>query len=300
MFNRILLAGLGLVIIVSLIACGEKENLPGAISTTNLLPDKLTEIEITRAGESSLFVGDSLYEYINGGAEIYHQYDFVEVATATYTYKQIEIIADIYRFTESNGAYGLYSVLRPEEEEYLSLGVEGFGSESSRDFVKGEYMIRVIGYDASDDTKTAVNALAGYFAKTIPGTIEKPSMYSNLPTDMIVPGTDKYIIESFMGHTFLTRVYTQNYDLNGNILQIFISTNPEDKFAKWRGAIEASGTEFSVDDTINIPPDRSFVFEDGFYGNIVVGIMGDYLVGAIDYKPEQTEFINSWLTALNK
>ncbi|MFH1699706.1 MAG: DUF6599 family protein [Candidatus Zixiibacteriota bacterium] len=299
MHNRTLLAGTCLILIISLIACGDKEIKPEAPSTTGLFPEKLTEIKINQAGTPSLFVGDSLYEYINGGAELYHQYDFVEVATATYTYKQAEIITDIYRFADSIGAYGLYSVMRPEDEEYLPLGVEGFGSESSRDFVKGEFLVRVIGYDASEDTKTAVDALTAYFAKNIPGTIEKPNMYSNLPNDNIIPGTDKYIMESFMGRTFLTMVYTQNYDLNSDILQLFISAVPGDKLVKWREAIKASGKEISVDNSINIDAKQSFVYEDGFYGKIIAGIVGNYLVGAIDYKPEHSEFINAWLTSLN-
>lgn len=300
MYSRLFMAVLGLVIVLSLIACGEKESQPNAITTTELFPDKLTGIEISRTTEPVLFVGDSLYEYINGGAEIYHQYDFVEVATATYTFNQVEIIVDIYRFTNSDGAYGLYSFLRPEQEDYLSLGIQGFGSESSRDFVKGEYMVRVIGYDSSDDTKTAVDALAASFAQSIPGTDKKPSMYTNLPAEMIISGTDKYIIESFMGHTFLTQVYSQNYDLNGEILQLFISTNPVEKFTNWREAIQTLGTEISTDEKINLPENNSFVYQDGFYGNIVVGTAGDYLIGAIDYKPEQIEFINTWLSSLNK
>jgi hypothetical protein len=300
MFNRILLVGLWLILILSLIACSEKENQPDTMSTIGLFPDKLTGIEISRTAEPSLFVGDSLYEYINGGAELYHQYDFVEVATATYTFNQVEIIADIYLFADSIRAYGLYSVLRPEEEKYLPLGIEGFGSESSVDFVKGEFVIRVIGYDASEDTKTAVEALSSYFARSIPGTNKKPDMFSNLQSDMIIPGTDKYIAESFMGHAFLTKVYTQNYDLNGDILQLFITANPEDKFSEWRETIEASGVKISIDDNINIPAGQSFVFEDVFYGNIAVGTVGDYLIGAVDYKPEQIEFINAWLLTLNK
>jgi hypothetical protein len=74
-----------------------------------------------------VFVGDSLWEYINGGAELYHTYEFVDVATAYYLQDSTEIVVDIYRFATPDDAYGMYTQLRPGGPGTMNYGIEGFG-----------------------------------------------------------------------------------------------------------------------------------------------------------------------------
>ena len=70
-------------------------------SSAALLPAKAERANLERVGEIRTFVGDSLWEYIDGGAEVYHLYDFIDVTTADYKSDQIDLVADIYHFDGS-------------------------------------------------------------------------------------------------------------------------------------------------------------------------------------------------------
>ncbi len=66
-----------------IVSCGGNAEQESATeSAVDLMPEKIAETQLSRSSEPRLFVGDSLWEYINGGAEVYHTYDFVDVATA--------------------------------------------------------------------------------------------------------------------------------------------------------------------------------------------------------------------------
>jgi len=112
------------------------------MSARELLPQKFQAIAADRTTEVRTFAGESLWEYINGGAEQYHEYGFKEVKTAEYTMGEKDIVVDVYEFSDATNAYGLYSALRPTEPEIINIGIEGYVAPLSVEFVKGRQVVR--------------------------------------------------------------------------------------------------------------------------------------------------------------
>src|SRR5512137_145288 len=63
----------------------------------------------------ALFTVDTLFDHINGEAELYFPYGFDTLATARYVKKDVqgsEVMADVYRMGSLLGAFGIWSNYR--------------------------------------------------------------------------------------------------------------------------------------------------------------------------------------------
>ena len=268
-------------------------------AAADFLPGEFSAIGLKRISPVRSFEGQALWEYINGGAELYHNYGFVEVATADYKKDSVEIVADIYRFSSGVNAYGLYSMLRPEDAEVIMLGTEGYLSASSIQFVRGPYFVRVVAYDDSDETNLVlvnfVYALNKLFV--VPQT--PPEAFSLFPDSGRIAHTDKYWAGSYLGQTFLTSVYSRDYMLDTTHVTLFVSPSEADsKALAWSKLAGELQKLQPVPDGLPFDGDSGFLTEDGYYGKIVVGTCGGRLVGMVGYRDDYKPFLQQWLDSL--
>lgn len=287
-----------LVLTLLYAACGQSDNKTDDVGPADLMPDDLSTPAIVKSTETDTFVGQALWELINGGAELYHLYGFVDVASSLYEKSDREIQIDIFRFKDSDAAYGLYAALRPDRSHPVELGVDGFATSSSIDFVKGEFLVRVIGFDASVETATAVEALANNIESNMPGTTNRPAMFERFPQIEEVPSSGKIEAQSFLGFGFLTDVYTQLYVLDEDTVTLFITNDSSgDKFLQWSQQVSGDQPAITID---SIPFDQGAVLvtQDLYWGAIVAGVRGDYLLGMINYHNAQMTTLTDWLRTL--
>jgi hypothetical protein len=291
-------AALTLLAIV-VVGCGGGEQPTDRISPEDFLPNEFTDAAAQRLSEIRTFYGDSLWQYINGGAELYHRYNFVEVATTDYKTEVTEITVDIYRFDNAVNAYGLYSMIRPENARLVSLGVEGFVSLGSLQFVKGEYLVNLIGYDESDATNHALAQAAEELDKLIPGTTDRPDAFDLFPEDKALRATDRYLAEYFLGIGFLTHVYSRRYLLDTDTVTLFLSEDmPNAKLLEWSKHAAENGMIELVTSDLPFDDDKAFSTYDAYYGNIIAGLRKGKLVGMVGYSERHRKYLVEWLESL--
>ena len=78
-------------------------------------------------GETEVYVGDDLFIYINGGAEIYHEYGFVQVSVQRYVRGEDSISVEIYAM--DGDAFGIYSFARSSGGRAVDLGNGGTSAD---------------------------------------------------------------------------------------------------------------------------------------------------------------------------
>jgi hypothetical protein len=277
---------------------GESESTGGSVSA-DFLPDKIEATGFERSSEVETYVGESLFEYINGGAEVYHQYGFVDVVTAYYTQDQTEIVVDVYRFEDSDNAYGLFSSLRPLDPTVVDYGIEGFTSGTTVDFVKGSYLVRLVGYDDSPETSAALLSMAREFDDLVPGKTTPPKMFALFPADGRMESTLKIQAESFLGQKALTDVYTIDCSADGESVTLFLTNDATgEKYAQWsERAAKHKATAVTLQ---SFPYDDGKVFmaEDAYYGQIIAGIKGEKLCGMVGYDESRQGLLVSWLNSM--
>ncbi len=288
-----------LILSLVVLSCGGTQTPKEKPAAAGFLPEHIAAIGWDRAPELRHFVGDSLYEYINGGAELYHMYDFMEVTVADYHKGESEIVADLYRFADADRAYGMFTTLRPEEPDTVPLGVEGFSFGPMLLFVKGDYLANFIGYDESTETIAAVRSIAEAVDRLLPGTAEKPAIFSLFPQEGSIKHTEKMFAESFLGRKYLADVYTVDCILDNDTLTLILTDDMSgEKFAQW--SEETTGDRTSTMSAAGLPYDEgsAFIIVDGYYGHIVAGLKNGTLAGVIGYGPKQGEFLAGWLNSL--
>ncbi len=293
-----LLAASMTALILLLVACGGQKSTREVLSSASFLPEKIDSLHIERSSEIQTFEGEALFEHINGGAEIYHQYAFIEVATAYYLRGETEISVDIYRFASEDNAYGLYTTIRPDNPAIVQLGVEGFATETTMDFVKGMYVVKLTGFEESPETASAIIDLARVVDGLIPGTTNRPGAFSLFPPDNRTVASDRIHAESFLGQSSLNTVYSQGYEMDSDTLILFLTEDPSgDKFQQW--AEQAVTGEAVLEMSKDLPyDDKVLMIDDTYYGRIIAGTKGNLLLGMVNYDDKHRDFLIAWLATL--
>ena len=292
------LLGFVIIVLIMLAACGGDTPKPAAkADSPQTILEAVKAAGTTKVSEVETYVGESLYEYINGGAEVYHQYDFVKVSTADFNVDGIEIVADVYEFDSSDNAYGMYSMLRPDGIETVKTGVQGFTSETSYDFIKGKYLVRLICYDGNAEAVAAMNKLAAAFAETVPGTTTMPSMFANFPEDGKIANSEKIVAESYLGQAGLDDIYTVDYDYDTEQVQMFLATDQTgEKYMKWAEAVKPDADALKSVKDLPFDSGKVLVVEDHYYGKILAGLKDGKLAGVIGYHDKLKPVVITWLT----
>jgi len=291
----VLIMGIQLVVL----SCGKEGKKTTDGGLVKYLPETIAKTHLTRSDEIKTYNNKSLWEYIDGDAEIYLIYDFREVAATYYKDDQHELAVDLYRFADPLHAYGIYSRLRPDDAEALNLGVEGFTTPGMINLTKGNFLIRIFGYDESIETGLLMVNVAEELVSKLPGPSTKPEEFSLFPDSNKIAYSDDFYAELFLGQKFLTDVFSQDYQLGKDTVALFLAHDSAGAmFLEWREY--ADKIKSKSDAPQDIPFDREFSFKvsDSFYGNIVAGLKKEKLLGMANYSQKHKEFLIDWVKAI--
>ncbi len=154
----------------------------------------------------------TLFEYIDGGAELYLAYRFRKVYVHTYKKAgEPDIILDIYDMSVSEDAFGVFTA----EREGDDIGI-GMGSEYEAGllrFCKGRFFVSVMTHEETLQSRKAVLSLARKVANAIHSMGDKPQVLSFLPETGLIERSIRY----FHDHNVLNLTY---YLADENILHL--------------------------------------------------------------------------------
>ena len=109
-----------------------------------------------------VFTGRQLYEYINGGADLFLEYGFVEVAAGEYlTPGGKTVFINLYRMSDPVAAFGIFSVTRRPEYEVVAIGTMGARTDYQQIFCRGSYYIETQAMDTDSLTQREMEYLCG-------------------------------------------------------------------------------------------------------------------------------------------
>ena len=180
-----------------------------------LLPETIDEWNVSE--QKLIDSHDALYDYIDGGAELYISYNFRSVISNTYSSEgQPDVMVEVFDMDVSKNAYGVFSHTRyKEEEEY------GQGSQyviGALFFWKDKYYVSLMTPEETTGSKALIFRLGEWIDNAIKETGQKPGILKRLPAD----GLDSNSIIYFHHYIWLNSFY---YISSDNILNIDDSTN---------------------------------------------------------------------------
>jgi hypothetical protein len=153
-----------------------------------ILPEAVGSWTAVRSPET--YVGDDLFAYINGGAEIYHEYGFDQVTVGDYAHGDEQITVEVYTMTDS--AYGIYTYSRSGHGTPIELGCGGTIADYYLTFWSGRHLV-VVTAQSPDQGHEQVTAVAEALADRFPATGQPPELMSALPEKHRVPGSEQYL-----------------------------------------------------------------------------------------------------------
>ena len=154
------------------------------INLMNYLPEEYNSYKVS---EWLDYAGEALYDYINGGAELYLSYGLTGMTGCKYNGEGLpQITVEVYEMTSAKNAFGVYTQSRDKEERDY-----GQGSQSYNDFIlfwKGNYYVIVNTQKSTPQSREAIRHIATLVDRAIAETGEIPALVNELPQEGLTPG----------------------------------------------------------------------------------------------------------------
>ncbi len=132
-----------------------------------------------------------LYEYIDGGAELYISYGFKKLIARKYRREgQPDIKADVFDMGTSQNAFGVFGYSQETVENDF-----GQGSQSSDGLIlfwKSRYYISLLCFPQTPESKGVITKLAKQIAASIKETGSLPGIIDLLPKEGLVKESIRY------------------------------------------------------------------------------------------------------------
>jgi hypothetical protein len=154
------------------------------------LPDALGAW--TAVNEAETFVGDELFLYINGGADIYHEYGFEQVTLRDYARGEDRIAVEVYAMR--GDAFGIFSILRSDRAQPVELCDGGSLGDYYARFRCASRLVVVTAQTQPVDAKQEVLEISRALAAGFTGGGRPPDLLGLLPETGRVPGTETYTV----------------------------------------------------------------------------------------------------------
>jgi hypothetical protein len=226
-----------ILIIVGLCFLGMNIMANELIDFSNHLPAELNGWK--KDAKPDMYNPQTLFKYIDGGAELYISYNFKQILAMKYRdEKGNEITVDIFDMGDSFNAFGVFS--HGSEEPDKADSRVGQGSEYAAGlltFWKDRYYVSLLAYPETEERKKTVLTLGRYIADLIPAEGPLPPVIKLLPKK----GLDADSIIYFTHHHWLNSHY---FISNENILHIGKET--PSVLAAYMGEPEKKGEKFFV------------------------------------------------------
>jgi hypothetical protein len=319
--QKLFMKNLRKIFIVSLLIgmFAGNEALSKEISVESLFPKDLPE-GWTRISGPQLYTQKTLFERINGQAQLFFKYGFQKSVFALYQNKnnskdQIEL--DIYDMGNVLQAFGIFSRFRSEDRP-AAVGLESYLEDRSLLFYKGRYFVMIY---ATETDPSLLKRMALTISSSMVDSTPAPKELDYFPKDGLKSGSIGYYPEGLLGYQFLKRgfqgVYLEKAEAKvkgENQSNAKMEVKEEDKeyylfLSLLKDSKEAENTvntfrdrlskKGKVDSGASTPfGSKALKGEDTYRGKVLLVPKGNYLLGAVGFRNDKegekrlAEFVN--------
>jgi hypothetical protein len=242
------------------------------------------------------FLPDDLRDFIDGAAETYFSYGFVDLHIAEYNKGKNVIKLEIYRHSDHIMAFGIYSTERSPSFKYMNLGSQGYKADGSINFFKGNYYVKIRTLPKNEKTFQAAESLALSATAMLEGSTEMPPVLSMFPSDGKKKNEEVYINENVLGHKFLKRAYRANYESGPDIFSVYIFNckSPEEAWESANAFLVSAGMD-SLESSSG-----KYVLSDGYNGTIFLAWKDNRIVAISGLSKDQADIADKYTSEILK
>jgi hypothetical protein len=161
----------------------------------------------------SVYTPDNLWDIIDGAAELFLSYGFVDLHIMEYTDTAgTDVRVELYRHASRANAFGIYSQERNPGYNFIGIGTQGYAEEKVLNFLSGVYYVKISSHregKAGIDGMSLIGRRVAEHLQQGPGW---PAMLTVLPAEKRLPNTESYIAENFLGYKVFHSAFTARYE----------------------------------------------------------------------------------------
>jgi len=295
-----------LVVAALAVGCGSgEEGDVGGTGLAELLPAASSMDGWQVADGPTDYDSETLYEYLNGGAPLYLDFGFQGMAHVRYQLGDdslASVTLDVYDMGSDLGAFGLYRSGRQPDAEVRDWGAEGYRSGTVAAAWKGSFSIHAEADQDQPELTEAMEGLMVQVARSVVGGTSLPQIIDPLPSDGLVPLSERIVAEDLMSHAFLPGGVIATYRVADDEGTMFFSELAgEAAVTEAMAALRAHHQQWGeIGDEIDSIGDGGFRFSDPGLGSGVVVSTGSYVAGVHGGLPSdvQTDLLGRLVDSL--
>jgi hypothetical protein len=244
----------------------------------------------------TVYNADSLYQYIDGAADLYLLYDFKVLLHQEFKSGTAELTFDIYAMNKPEDAFGIYASERAPSYKFIPIGAEGYRDKGILNFFEGRYYVKLSGSGGNVDA--LLDQFARLLSSRIGGSRVLPALLERLPRDHRVPHSEQYVKKDPLGHAFLAPAYVVTYAQGKHETKLVLSVANDAQGAKRRA--EQLARHFKqTGESVSAPElgEAGIRARNSFEGRVIARTNGRYLIVLVNPAENGAEILKT--TALS-
>jgi hypothetical protein len=162
--------------------------------------------------DTTVYDSSNLWDIINGAADLYLQYSFVDLHIARYsTPEGLEIKVELYRYNSNSNAFGIYSQERDTVYNFINIGVQGYLQKGVLNFISGSYYIKLTTHQSGRKAQDALLKVGKKVEAHLKQDRTWPNMLNRFPTKGKLRNTEQLVAKGFLGYSFLREAFVVSY-----------------------------------------------------------------------------------------
>lgn len=225
----------------------------------------------------SFYLSANLYEYMDGGADIYQLYDVETLLHWDLHTSAGDLTLDVFDMGTPENAFGMFSAESSPAYDYFPLGVAAYRNEGIINFAQDRYYVKLAAFGES--SAAVLNEYATAISSRIGGRRELPALLRKLPEAGRKPHTEQYIRKDPMGHPFLAPVYQAVYGSGKDERKLLLSVGKD--AADAAGRMKQLAEHFAKTGKWEPAPgygEGAMRGTNSFEGTVVARVKGRYVV----------------------
>lgn len=166
----------------------------------------------TESERPQQFVGQDLYNYIDGGADLFLEMGFRRATVRRFSSGAATLIHDVYEMKDSTAARGIYFRFRGRGTPVAGVVGRNFGNHYQIAAQKDRYFVQITNASGEERCLPAMVKLVNQATAAVP-TDEDVSVLELLPTEGLAPNSEALVC----GPVSLQSVFTLG---EGDVLQL--------------------------------------------------------------------------------
>ncbi|TAL62413.1 MAG: hypothetical protein EPN88_13315 [Bacteroidetes bacterium] len=243
-----------------------------------------------------VFKPDNLWDFINGAADTYLSYGFIDLHVAEYKKGKNVIKLEVYRHSDFTMAFGIYSTERSPSFRFMNIGTQGYIADGAINFFKGNYYVKVRTFSKNEKILQSAQSLALKVANELEGDSKMPAVLSMFPDIGLKVNEETFINESVLGHKFLNKAFKATYEVGPDNFSIFFmqSSSPEEARKSVNAYLLATGMDSTESES------GGYLLKDRYNGTVFLAWKENMIVIISGLSNDQSEIADRYSSEILK